>query len=227
MRTPVQTCEKIELAWILFDDDDTILINRSMEDHMDSIVQDLALPFDAPSMDEPELQFITFDVEELSSLAIADVLLEIEVEKFTFQDVMNIDSSSFEPEMEIFTIDDEATSDVKEPSSTNPLTTPSLVSSVEVVLKLLSNHLRYDPSLFDKACHIIDIAYTPCDLLMTLLNGILYRYAYAIGYSIDDLEGIVPITCVLGPFRFMFLHHQLQDDLRVDIPWDPDGCMVW
>ncbi|XBH55749.1 hypothetical protein VPH35_077766 [Triticum aestivum] len=143
------------------------------------------------------------------------------MEKFAFDDVSCIDSSTLEPEMESFMVDyGEVDSDVKEPSSTISLvdtspveiatTAPHLVSSVEVVLNLLPNYLRYDRNFLDKICHIMDTAYAPCDLLMISIYHMLNRYAYVIGYSIYDLEGIVPITCiglfVECSFRFMLVH---------------------
>uniref|UniRef100_A0A453EP55 CCHC-type domain-containing protein n=1 Tax=Aegilops tauschii subsp. strangulata TaxID=200361 RepID=A0A453EP55_AEGTS len=61
---------------------------------------------------------------------------------------------------------------------------------------------------------------------------ILYSYAYIIGYSIDDLEGIYPITCSRclceSYCRFLLVHDPLHaDQVRDDIPWDPGGPMVW
>ncbi|XBI62007.1 hypothetical protein VPH35_042721 [Triticum aestivum] len=61
---------------------------------------------------------------------------------------------------------------------------------------------------------------------------VLYSYAYVIGYSIDDLEGITPFTCMVSfvecSFRFLLLHRSLHaDQVRGDIPWDPDGFRAW
>ncbi|KAM3387204.1 hypothetical protein ACQJBY_010196 [Aegilops geniculata] len=61
---------------------------------------------------------------------------------------------------------------------------------------------------------------------------VLYSYAYVIGYSIDDLEGIIPTTCIVSfvecSFRFLLLHRLLHaDQVRGDIPWDPDGVRAW
>ncbi|KAF6988347.1 hypothetical protein CFC21_005899 [Triticum aestivum] len=61
---------------------------------------------------------------------------------------------------------------------------------------------------------------------------VLYSYAYVIGYSIDDLEGIIPTTCIVSfverSFRFLLVHDPLHaDQVRDDIPWDPDGPMAW
>uniref|UniRef100_A0A453I278 Uncharacterized protein n=1 Tax=Aegilops tauschii subsp. strangulata TaxID=200361 RepID=A0A453I278_AEGTS len=61
---------------------------------------------------------------------------------------------------------------------------------------------------------------------------VLYYYAYIIGYSIDDLEGIDPITrsCCLceSYFRFLLLHRSLHvNQVRGDIPWDPGGLGAW
>ncbi|XP_037413604.1 uncharacterized protein LOC119276592 isoform X4 [Triticum dicoccoides] len=61
---------------------------------------------------------------------------------------------------------------------------------------------------------------------------VLYSYAYVIGYSIDDLEGIIPTTCIVSfvecSFRFLLVHDPLHaDQVRDDIPWDPGGPMAW
>uniref|UniRef100_A0A3B6JHQ4 Retrotransposon gag domain-containing protein n=1 Tax=Triticum aestivum TaxID=4565 RepID=A0A3B6JHQ4_WHEAT len=202
---PLSQCDKIELAWIIFDDDDTILVDTHATDHMDTSVGDSVLHCDDSSMDEPELQLVVFDIEESPLVDIDHVLLEPDMEKFTFDDVSRIASSTLEPEMESFMVEyGEVDSDVKEPSSTISLvdtspveistTTPHLVSSIEVVLKLLPNYLRYDLSFLDKTCHIADIAYAPCDLLLIHVPDLINRYTYMIGYSIDDLEGILSVT---------------------------------
>ncbi|XP_040252992.1 uncharacterized protein [Aegilops tauschii subsp. strangulata] len=57
---------------------------------------------------------------------------------------------------------------------------------------------------------------------------VLYSYAYVIGHLIDDLEGIIPTTCLVSFVvclsRFLLLHRLLHaDQLRGDIPWDPGG----
>ena len=240
---PLSQCDKIELAWIIFDDDDTILVDTHATDHMDTSVGDSVLHCDDSSMDEPELQLVVFDIEESPLVDIDHVLLEPDMEKFAFDDVSCIDSSTLDPEMESFMVDyGEVDSDVKEPSSTISLvdtspveistTTPHLVSSIEVVLKLLPNYLRYDLSFLDKTCHIADIAYAPCDLLLIHVPDLLNRYTYMIGYSIDDLEGILSVTCiglvVECSFRLMLVHHLLRvDRVRDDIPWDPGGFTAW
>ncbi|XP_037429903.1 uncharacterized protein LOC119295575 [Triticum dicoccoides] len=61
---------------------------------------------------------------------------------------------------------------------------------------------------------------------------VLYSYAYVIGYSIDDLEGIIPTTCIVSfvecSFRFLLVHDPLHaDQVRGDIPWDPGGLRAW
>uniref|UniRef100_A0A3B5Z0D6 Uncharacterized protein n=1 Tax=Triticum aestivum TaxID=4565 RepID=A0A3B5Z0D6_WHEAT len=60
---------------------------------------------------------------------------------------------------------------------------------------------------------------------------VLYSYAYIIGYSIDDLEGIDRITCSClceSYFRLLLLHYLLHaDQVRGDIPWDPGGVRAW
>ncbi|XBI19942.1 hypothetical protein VPH35_061340 [Triticum aestivum] len=170
-----------------------------------------------------ELQLVVFYIEESPLVDIDHVLLE--------------------PDMENFMVNyDEVDSDVKEPSSTISLvdtspveistTTPHLASSIEVVLKLLPNYLRYYLSFLDKLCHIADIAYAPCDLLLIHVPDLLNRYTYMIGYSIDDLEGILSVTCigliVECSFRLMLVHHLLRvDRVRDDIPWDPGGFTAW
>lgn len=63
-------------------------------------------------------------------------------------------------------------------------------------------------------------------------HDMLYNYNYMIGYSIDDLEGLHPITCILCLLEctFRFLHEQCQlltHHVRVDIPWDPGGPIAW
>uniref|UniRef100_A0A3B6CHM2 Uncharacterized protein n=1 Tax=Triticum aestivum TaxID=4565 RepID=A0A3B6CHM2_WHEAT len=190
-----------------------------------------------------ELQLVVFDIEESPLVDIDHVLLELDMEKFTFDDVSRIASSTLEPEMESFMVEyGEVDSDVKEPSSTISLvdmspveistTTPHLVSSIEVVLKLLPNYLRYDLSFLDKTCHIADIAYAPCDLLLIHVPDLINRYTYMIGYSIDDLEGILSVTCiglvVECAFRFLLVHDPLHaDQVRGDIPWDPGGLRAW
>ncbi|VAH18621.1 unnamed protein product [Triticum turgidum subsp. durum] len=190
-----------------------------------------------------ELQLVTFDIEESPVVDINHVLPEPDMEKFTFDDISHIDSSTLEPEMETFIVDyDEVALDVKKPSSnislvdTSPVEistiTPHLVSSIEVVLKLLPNYLRYDLSFLDKTCHIADIAYAPCDLLLIHVPDLINRYTYMIGYSIDDLEGILSITCiglvVECSFRLMLVYHLLRvNRVRDDIPWDPGGFTAW
>ncbi|KAF7054444.1 hypothetical protein CFC21_062116 [Triticum aestivum] len=61
---------------------------------------------------------------------------------------------------------------------------------------------------------------------------VLYSYAYVIGYSIDDLEGIIPTTWIVSfvesSFRFLLVHDPLHaDQVRGDIPWDPGGLRAW
>ncbi|XBI17563.1 hypothetical protein VPH35_059590 [Triticum aestivum] len=52
---------------------------------------------------------------------------------------------------------------------------------------------------------------------------VLYSYAYVIGYSIDDLEDIIPTTCIVSfvecSFKFLLLHRSFHaDQVRGDIP---------
>jgi hypothetical protein len=147
--------DKVELSWVLFDDDDdddAIISDTPMAAQMDTIVQDSPILLNDSFICETELQSVEFDIEEPPLGDIDDVLLKIEMEKFIFEDVSNIGSSPFEPEMEIFTIDDEeAASYVKELNCTTSSTTiahqanyttvPPMASPFKVVLKLL-NHLR-------------------------------------------------------------------------------------
>jgi hypothetical protein len=233
------SCDKINLAWVLFDDDHAI----TSDTHMDAIVQDSVILVDDSFINEPELQSVGFDVEEPPLVDTDDVLLRTEMEKFTFQDASSIDSSFFDPEMEIFMIDDEqAASDVKEASSATSIsdivpqeistTIHPMTSPIKAVLKLL-NHLRYDFNFLNKACRTIDNAYVTCNSLLTFLHAIFYCYAYVIGYSIDDLVGVSPITCASCSlcectFRILLVHHSSRPSMvRVDIPWDPGGCMAW
>lgn len=232
-------CDKINLALVLFDDDDAI----TSDTQMDAIVQDSVILLDDSFISEPELQSVDFDVEEPPLVDIDDVLLRTEMEKFTFQDARSIDSSFFEPEMEIFMIDDDqAASDVKEASSATSITdiVPQEISTtihpmtspIKEVLKLL-NHLGYDFNSLNKACRTIDNAYVTCNSLLTFHHAIFYCYAYIIGYSIDDLVGVNPITCASCSlcectFRILLVHHSSRPNMvRVDIPWDPGGCMAW
>ena len=81
----------------------------------------------------------------------------------------------------------------------------------------------------DACCNIAHIthlnAYHP--------HHVLYCYTYIIGYSIDDLVGVNPITCASFSwcecnFRILLVHHSLRSFmLRVDVPWDPGGFRVW
>ncbi|XBJ19159.1 hypothetical protein VPH35_010182 [Triticum aestivum] len=45
---------------------------------------------------------------------------------------------------------------------------------------------------------------------------VLYSYAYVIGYSIDDFEGIIPTACIVSFvecfFRLLLLHRSLHAD---------------
>ncbi|XBI44951.1 hypothetical protein VPH35_109538 [Triticum aestivum] len=209
---------------------------------MDTSVRDSVLHSDDSSVDEPELQLVTFDIEESPLVDIDHVLPEPDMEKFTFDDISHIDSSTLEPKIETFIVDyHEVALDVKKPSSNISLvymspvevstTMPSIVSSTKVVLKLISYHPRYYLSFLDKLCHIVDITYAPYELMIPVYD-MLNRYAYVIGYSIDDLEGIVPIICiglfVECSFRFLLVHDPLHvDQVRGDIPWDPDGFRAW
>lgn len=228
------SCDKIDLAWVLFDDDDAIVSDTHMAALMDINEQDSVVLLDDSLMCEPILQSAAFDVEDPRLLDIDDMLVETEMEKFTFEYAGIIDSSAFEPEMEILMIDDDedasdATSDIV-PQETSTTTHPKTYL-IKVVLELLK-HLRYDFKLANKACNTIDIAYATCSSLLKFVHEIFYCYASIIGYSIEDLEGVSPVTlasCLLVCyFRLPNVLNQLQDEhVRVDIPWDPGGCMAW
>ncbi|KAM3292393.1 hypothetical protein ACQJBY_036299 [Aegilops geniculata] len=61
---------------------------------------------------------------------------------------------------------------------------------------------------------------------------VVYSYACVIGYSIDDLEGIIPTACIVSlvecSIMFLLLHSLLHaDQVRGDIPWDPGGFKAW
>ncbi|XBJ18595.1 hypothetical protein VPH35_009725 [Triticum aestivum] len=89
-------------------------------------------------------------------------------------------------------------------------------------------HSHTSLELNDK-CHLhvsVDLAY------FYHPKHVLYSYAYVIGHSIDDLEGIVPTTRIVSfvecLFRFLLLHRPLHaDQVRGDIPWDPGGLGAW
>jgi hypothetical protein len=145
------------------------------------------------------------------------------------------------PKMEIFMIDEEAALDVMESSPTtsvtniahqpNYTTIPLMASPVKAAQKILK-HLRYDFNFLNKTCRAIENSYAKCNYLLTFLHCIFYRYAYIIGYSIDDLVGVNPITFASCLFECYFrLQHVLSrpqaELIRVDIPWDPGRCMAW
>ncbi|XBI63813.1 hypothetical protein VPH35_044150 [Triticum aestivum] len=97
-------------------------------------------------------------------------------------------------------------------------------------------HINDDHTYFPHAKPMLNDKYHPhvsielADSYHT--SHVLYSYAYVIGYSIDDLEGITPFTCMVSfvecSFRFLLLHHSLHaDQVRGDIPWDLDGFRAW
>ena len=192
---------------------------------MDTSVRGSVLHCDDSSVDEPELQLVTFDTEESPVVDINHVLPEPDMEKFTFDDISHIDSSTLEPKMETFIVDyDEVALDVKKPSSnislvdTSPMevctTMPSIVSSTKVVLKLLSDHAKYHLSFLDKLCHIVDNTYAPYELMIPVYD-MLNKYAYVIGYYIDDLEAmslsfvLACLLSVLSGFCLCTIHYML------------------
>ncbi|XBI71937.1 hypothetical protein VPH35_066010 [Triticum aestivum] len=93
-------------------------------------------------------------------------------------------------------------------------------------------HINDDHTYFPHAKPMLNDKYHP-HVSIELADSyhtrhVLYSYAYVIGFSIDDLEGITPFTCMVSfvecSFRFLLLHHSLHaDQVRGDIPWDPGG----
>ncbi|KAF7097315.1 hypothetical protein CFC21_099148 [Triticum aestivum] len=97
-------------------------------------------------------------------------------------------------------------------------------------------HINDDHTYFPHAKPMLNDKYHP-HVSIELADSyhtrhVLYSYAYVIGYSIDDLEGITPFTCMVSfvecSFRFLLLHRsQHADQVRDDIPWDPSGFRAW
>ena len=87
--------DKTELAWVLFDDDDAILSDTHVVAPMSTIATDPVHHLDKSFMYETELQSVAFDIEETPLDATREVLLEMDMEKFTFEDERSIDSSIF------------------------------------------------------------------------------------------------------------------------------------
>nr|XP_040259724.1 uncharacterized protein LOC109776652 isoform X1 [Aegilops tauschii subsp. strangulata] len=109
-----------------------------------------------------------------------------------------------------------------------------MIPSLKIDLK--TRMLGYDDTYIVGGIALIydDDTYSPHARLM--LNGKYHPHvsidAYIIGYSIDDLEGIYPITCSRclceSYFRFLLVHDPLHaDQVRGDIPWDPGGVRAW
>ena len=138
--------------------------------------------------------------------------------------------------------------DVMRPYSFFATTLHYMIPSLKIDLK--THMLGYDDTYTVGGIALIydDDTYSPHASLM--LNGkyhphvsvdladfyhpkqVLYSYAYVTGYSIDDLEGIIPTTCIVSLvecfFRFLLVHDSLHaDQVRDDIPWDPGGPMAW
>ncbi|XBI99689.1 hypothetical protein VPH35_019733 [Triticum aestivum] len=97
-------------------------------------------------------------------------------------------------------------------------------------------HISDDHSYFPRARPMLNETYHSYASLE--LNDkyhphhVLYSYPYVIGYSIDDLEGIMRTACIVSfvecSFRFLLLHRSLHaDQVRGDIPWDPGGLGAW
>jgi hypothetical protein len=211
--------DKVELSWVLFDDDDVIISDTPMAAQMDSIVQDSPI-LDDSFMREPELQSVEFDIEEPPLGDIDDVLLEIEMEKFTFEDVSNICSLPFEPEMEIFTIDDEeATSDVKELNSTTSSTTIAHQELEMEIFKIDDEEDASDVKKSSPTTSVTNIAHQP-NYTTTPLMASPVKAARKLLKHLSCL-----FECY---FRLPHVLSQPQAELiRVDIPWDPGGCMAW
>ncbi|XBH90011.1 hypothetical protein VPH35_081785 [Triticum aestivum] len=96
-------------------------------------------------------------------------------------------------------------------------------------------HINDDHTYFPHAKPMLNDKYHP-HVSIELADSyhtrhVLYSYAYVIGYSIDDLEGITPFTCISFvecSFRFSLLHRSLHaDQVRGDIPWDRGGFRAW
>ncbi|SPT18383.1 unnamed protein product [Triticum aestivum] len=96
--------------------------------------------------------------------------------------------------------------------------------------------LIYDDTYSPHARPMLNDKYHPCaSIELTDFyhpKHVLYRYAYVIGYSIDDLEGITPVTRIVSLveclFRFLLVHESIHaDQVRGDIPWDPGGLRAW
>ncbi|KAF7042929.1 hypothetical protein CFC21_052406 [Triticum aestivum] len=93
-------------------------------------------------------------------------------------------------------------------------------------------HINDDHTYFPHAKPMLNDKYHP-HVSIELADSyhtrhVLYSYAHVIGFSIDDLEGITPFTCMVSfvecSFRFLLLHRSLHaDQVRGDIPWDPGG----
>nr|XP_051194001.1 uncharacterized protein LOC127307308 [Lolium perenne] len=103
-------------------------------------------------------------------------------------------------------------------------------------------YIPHDRVLLRDACldnaHLShnDNCYPSYDTMLAVTynsHHVLYCYNYIIGYSIDDLVGVSPITCASCSlcectFRILLVHHSSRPSMvRVDIPWDPGGCMAW
>jgi len=93
-----------------------------------------------------------------------------------------------------------------------------------------NTYYSYDGILLKDACS--KIAYnSPVDAYH--YNHVIYCYTYIIGYSIDDLVGVNPITCASFclcecTFRSSRVHYSSRPYMvRLDIPWDPGGFMEW
>ena len=105
-------------------------------------------------------------------------------------------------------------------------------------------HVSHNPNAkikLENAC--FDNSHIPhddncCPDYDTMLNvafcsrHVPYCYTYIIGYSIDDIVGLCPVTFTLcfceNILRLSLVYHSLRTKMvRVDIPWDPGGFMAW
>jgi hypothetical protein len=88
-----------------------------------------------------------------------------------------------------------------------------------------TTHVSHDDNCFPSYDTMLAVTYNS--------HHVLYCYNYIIGYSIDDLVGVSPITCASCSlceciFRILLVHHSSRPSMvRADIPWDPGGCMAW
>ncbi|KAF7095807.1 hypothetical protein CFC21_097884 [Triticum aestivum] len=232
-RIPLDTCEFLTPSHSAEQD------SEIPEEEMLQIQEEI---LEAKSQDDPELEYPNEQVEDPMSTTSEEVKEAV------------VDEDE-EPEIHLPIVIQE--SDV--PGSFNPLNDMShyvlfdstllyMMPSLKVDLKkcLLGYddtytvdgiaHINDDHTYFPHAKPMLNDKYhlTASIELVDSYNTrhVLYSYVYIIGYSIDDLEGIDPITlsCCLcvSYFRFLLVHESMYvDQVRGDIPWDPGGVRAW